>query len=188
MPSAPKLLWLLAIILGLPFVLSAADAKPAAPAEKCTSAESKQLDFWLGDWSVSGKVRTAPDKDEWEDTKGENRIRKILGGCVIEESFTSLSGDGFVGRSLSTFDARTKGWKQTWVDNEATYLDFTGRSEPGGRFVFEREAKTPDGKPFRQRMVFHDATKDALVWDWERSDDGGTSWKRMWRLDYRRKK
>ena len=185
--STSKAALLLAAIL-LPATVRAANPKAAKAPEppRCTSPESKQLDFWVGDWNLTGKIRTAPDKDEWQETKGTNAIRKILGGCVVEENFTSLSGDGFVGKSVSTVDARTKSWKQTWVDNEASYLDFVGRAEPDGRFIFERES-SKDGKTFRQRMVFSEVKKDSLVWLWERSEDAGKSWKLMWRLDYRRK-
>jgi len=39
-----------------------------------------------------------------------------------------------------------------------------------------------------QRMVFHSLPADALVWDWEGSADGGATWKRLWRIDYKRRK
>ncbi len=29
---------------------------------------------------------------------------------------------------------------------------------------------------------------DSLDWSWERSDDGGKSWKVLWRIHYERKK
>jgi hypothetical protein len=36
-------------------------------------------------------------------------------------------------------------------------------------------------------MVFHAIGADAFTWDWERTRDGGTSWQRLWRIEYRRR-
>ena len=55
-----------------------------------------------------------------------NRITKVLDGCVILEEFTGTAGTRLDGRSFSTYDRATRRWKQTWVDNTASYLDFVG--------------------------------------------------------------
>ena len=164
----------------LPGVLLLAVALAAgaqSPPAGCTSPESRQLDFWVGEWNLAytqdGKAATS-----------RNRITKILDGCAILEEFDGAPDNPLAGRSVSMYDARAKRWKQVWVDNTGAWLDFTGGLE-NGRMVFSREAGR-DGKRFRQRMVFDDVTRDALTWRWQRSDDAGRTWKTLWEIAYRR--
>jgi hypothetical protein len=149
-------------------------AAAQTPPPGCASPEARQLDFWVGEWDVT-----------WANNgKARNRVTRILDGCVILEQFDGTPGTKLMGHSVSTFDRTTKRWRQTWVDNTGAYLDFTGGIEDG-RMVFAREAER-DGKKFRQRMVFEDVRADSLKWLWQRSDDGGATWKTQWEIDYRR--
>ena len=133
--------------------------------------------FWIGDWQLTytenGKQAT-----------GRNRVTKILDGCVGLEEFDGHPGTPLRGRSVSMYDAASGRWKQTWVDNAGAYLDFTGGLEEA-RMVLSREAKR-DGRHFLQRMVFDEVTRASLRWRWQRSDDGGKSWKTQWEIAYRR--
>lgn len=86
--------------------------------------------------------------------------------------------------SVSTFDGATKKWKQTWVDNTGSCLDFVGGTDGGNR-VFAREAER-QGRKIRQRMIFRDVQRDSLKWLWQRSDDEGKSWSTQWEIAYRR--
>lgn len=145
----------------------------------CDSPESKQLDFWLGEWELSYLQDGKPGKSR-------NRIAKTLDGCAVLEEFTGAPGTKLDGRSYSTYDRLTRRWKQTWVDNTASYLDFAGGLQDG-QMVFAREMQR-DGKAIGQRMVFRDVKRDSLKWLWQRSDDGGKSWTTQWEIDYRRVK
>jgi hypothetical protein len=139
------------------------------------------FDFWLGEWELTWQ------NEDGTTATGENRVRRILGGQVIEENFEALTGDmaGYEGKSYSVYNPQTGKWKQTWVDNEGSYLDLTGDIDGGNR-IFHRTAVTADGNQILQRMVFYDITEDSLVWDWERSVDEGETWQLMWRIQYRR--
>ncbi len=166
------------ILIALVLAASAA-AQAQQPAYGCDSPESKQLDFWVGEWDLSylaqGNV-----------VRSRNRVTKILDGCMIFEEFTGPPGSPLVGRSYSTFDRPSKQWKQTWVDNTATYLDFTG-AVIDGRMTFSREVQR-DGRRSKQRMVFDKVAPDTLKWLWQRSDDDGKAWMTLWEIDYRRAK
>ena len=162
----------------LAFLLVSPYAAAQQPQYGCDSPESKQLDFWVGDWELSYKSGDQVGRSR-------NRVTKALDGCAIVEEFTGTPGTPLVGRSYSTFDRASKQWKQTWVDNTASYLDFTGGLLPDGRMHFAREAG-PAGKRFRQRMVWQDVQADSLKWLWQRSDDEGATWKTTWEIDYRR--
>lgn len=143
----------------------------------CAEPEASQFDFWVGEWNLS-----------WGDSgQGKNVITRELGGCVIEENFTTLDDQPFVGRSLSVFDKHTKKWKQTWVDNSGGYLDFTGGME-GNRMILMRQARPVGKEPFLQRMVFYNIEADSLDWNWEKSTDGGETWENLWHIHYVRER
>ncbi len=141
------------------------------------------FDFWVGDWELT-----------WVDANGDtargtNKIERILDGKVLKENFEALSGDygGFKGKSYSVYNPRTGTWKQTWVDNQGGYLDFTGKFE-GNIRIFERKGINSEGQEILQRMVFYDITEDSLKWDWEISEDNGSNWQLRWRIFYKKKK
>jgi len=158
-------------------VAVAASAHAQATAPPCDGPEAHQLDFWVGEWELAYSENGKP-------ATSRNRVTKILDGCVILEEFDGAPGTPLKGRSVSMYDRASGRWKQTWVDNSGDYLDFTGGLEDG-RMVFAREAQR-DGKPFRQRMVFEDVKRESLRWLWQRSDDGGRTWKTLWEIAYRR--
>lgn len=158
------------VLLALP--LTAQDAA------NCSTAEAKQFDFWVGEWFV-----------EWKDQngqiqKGSNRIEKIMNGCVIQENFITAT---LKGTSLSVYSPQLKKWRQTWVDNNGSYLDFIGEYKEN-KLVLARETVLADGRRGLQRMSFYNISRDRLDWDWETSEDGGKNWTLRWRIHYTRKK
>jgi hypothetical protein len=149
------------------------DAAPDQP------FDGSELDFWVGDWDVT-----------WEGGHGINRIARVLRDRVILEEFDeapeSGGGDALHGRSWSVFDADRRLWRQTWVDDQGSYLDLGG-GRADGCFTFERAAPER-GDRARQRMVFRNVTADAFRWTWESSPDGGAPWIVRWAIDYRRRR
>jgi len=166
----------------LALTLSAsAQQKNAPQAKPCSSGDYRLLDFWVGDWSL-----TWPDSPGGTPAgQGTNKISRTLDNCVIQELFEADKPVGLHGMSLSTFDRPSGKWKQTWVDNSGSYLDFMGDVHDDGA-IFMREAKDKDGNPIKQRMVYKNFTKDEFDWSWEKSDDGGATWKVMWPIHYTR--
>ena len=124
------------------------------------------FDVWLGRWTCT---------DAAEGSVGTNTVSRVLGGQVIEETFhiTDASGTALNGRSFTVLDP-VRGWCQTWVDDQGSYLDFTGGLGPEG-MVLARPG---------QRMVFRDVTSTGFTWDWEKRD--GDVWQLAWRLLYSR--
>lgn len=165
------------MIAGLLFAADAALAQTQTP--PCRAPAAAQLDFWVGDW----EVRWTNDGKE---AHGRNRITKTLGGCVILEEFDGGDGTPPRGTSVSLFDTAAGKWKQVWVDNQGSWLDFEGTTVDGD-FSFARNVVTPEG-PRRQRMVFRDVKPDSLTWNWEVSNDDGKTWALRWRILYARRK
>jgi Protein of unknown function (DUF1579) len=152
----------------------------AAP-NPCTTAEQKQFDFWVGDWAL-----TWPGQNAGEVGRGTNSVKRILDGCVVQESFSGQDSTPMRGTSFSVFDATAGKWKQTWVDNEGGYLDFAGELNDR-QLILQREATGKDGTKILQRMVWKNITANDLDWSWEASRDGGKSWQVLWPIHYKRK-
>jgi hypothetical protein len=117
--------------------------------------------------------------------RGTNRIQRILDGCVVEENFSGENSIPLRGTSVSTFDANSKQWKQTWVDNQGAYLDFAGEFKDG-QMILQRESLTKKGRSL-QRMVWKNITANEFDWSWEASQDGGKTWQVQWPIHYKRK-
>lgn len=152
-----------------------------AQSEETDLPPAEYFDFWLGDWNLS-----------WIDGQGGrgygyNSIRYILNDHVISEHFEATSGEleGYKGQSYSVYNNSTGEWKQTWIDNQGGYLDFTGAFEDGKR-MFVRSGVNPAGQSVMQRMVFYDINEEAFKWDWEVSADSGNTWQLRWRIFYTR--
>ena len=131
-----------------------------------------QFDFWLGEWDCT-----------WgEDGKGTNHVLRIMDDKVIQENFSAPDLNGM---SVSVYDHERKLWCQTWVDNNGSYLDFTGTFEDG-KMILSRDAIVR-GEACKQRMVWYNIEADQFNWNWERSDDGGNTWRALWQIKYKRK-
>ena len=138
-------------------------------------AKEEQFNFWVGEWNLT-----------WgKNGKGTNTIRKILNNKIIEENFNGTPSIPLIGRSYSAYDKNTGKWKQTWVDNSGSYLDFSGEFKDG-KMSLSRKLIVK-GKPVIQRMVWHSITKNAFIWNWESSSDNGKTWKINWKISYKRK-
>ena len=134
------------------------------------------FDFWIGRWDVT---------DPSDGTSGRNTIRRILGGKVLEESFTFPGPDGkpYRGRS-HTVHVDGRGWCQTWVDSGGLYLDFVGGMVDE---VMRLERRTVVGDaPMRQRMEWSCITTESLIWRWLRAPADSDDFELLWQLDYRR--
>jgi hypothetical protein len=107
----------------------ASDQQKPARQRSCDTAEGKRFDFWLGEWDLTWPAGQG-DTPAGQVGNGTNSIRKILGDCVIQESFRSPA-TGLEGLSFSAYASKSGEWQQTWVDSEGSYLLFNGRFKNG---------------------------------------------------------
>jgi hypothetical protein len=164
------------LLIGL-LIFAATPALSQSNSAPCSGAEFKQIDFWLGKWDA-----------RWEGFpgipagQGTNLITRTYDGCVTEEHFL---GGPLKGHSVSTFSTRTKNWRQTWVDNEGSYIDLAGGPDGAGDFVLTTLPQS--GTPAASRMLFTDIKPDSFTWRWQATRDG-KAWKDSWVIHYTRKK
>jgi hypothetical protein len=144
------------------------------PSARCAGPEFRQFDFWLGDW----------DTYEIADTSkvvARNRVTRILGGCVLRESYEQ--NDGLVGESYSLWDAARGVWHQSWVTNRGTLLLLDG-GLVGGRMVLTGSDKMTDGTASLLRGIWWVEGKDVRERA-ERSTDGGKTWAPVFDIVFR---
>lgn len=138
------------------------------------SAESRQFDFWIGDWEVfvnGNKV-------------GENLVERELQGCTLVENWKNNAGG--LGKSLNSYNAATKKWKQFYVDSSGNVLEFEGSFSDG---VMSLKGETIDGKGGKTLHIldFHDLPEKTVRQHWRQSTDEGKTWNTVWDSIYRRK-
>jgi len=174
--------WFASLSLSL-FLANVAFAQSGSSApDPCAAAEQRQFEFWVGEWDADW-----PGEKPGEIEHGTNSIRRVLDGCVVEENFSGGSDMHLRGMSYSIFVIPAKTWKQTWVDNEGSYLDFSGEFK-NGQMILSRQAVQADGTRFLQRMVWKNIRYEEFDWSWEKSLDNGKTWQVVWPIHYRRRK
>jgi hypothetical protein len=153
----------------MPALASAETPKPAP----CPGAESHQFDFWIGDWEVRDMGALS----------GHNSIRPILDGCVLQETWSGVSGSA--GSSLNFYDPLRRHWRQFWVWREGTTLELEGDFRDG-KMVLEGESLGRNGEKQRNRISWSSNADGSVRQHWQISRDGGVTWKTEFDGEYRR--
>ena len=147
------------IALLLTVVAPAASQSPP----RCDDPKYRQLDFWVGDWNVTGGGKQA----------GTNLVTQEESGCLVHEHWTGAGGG--TGQSFNFYDRDDGAWHQVWVSSNGNVLNLTGHYADG-TLTYVGENRKPDGSTLRHRLSFH-ANPDGTVRQfWETSSDGGSTW------------
>lgn len=161
----------------LKLVISTLIVTALSLAGHASPAPNKDLDFWVGEWTVTDTTPNA------KNPIGTNSIKRIYGGKVIQETFKMGT---FEGQSWSVFNPQTKIWNQTWVDNSGGYIAMHSLKVNGNLAIQTLPNKAKPNS--LNRMVFTNVKPDSFTWIWEATQDGGKTWKLSWRLQYKRTK
>ena len=139
-------------------------------------AENRQFDFWLGDWEVTSAEGTVV---------GKNSITVENGDCWIHEHWAG--GLGGNGESYNYYNATTRKWHQTWVDDQGQIAEFDGDFRDGAmRLEGYRQGPSNDRIPARLTLTPRpDGTVRQLG---ENSTDGGKTWTVLYDFIYAKKK
>lgn len=127
-------------------------------------AEHRGFDFWIGQWDVSAAGQTA----------GSSDVRLILGDCVVFENWESAAG--MSGKSFNFYDAGERHWRQIWVDDTGSVIEFTGQMVDGA-MLYTAMTRDPDsGEETRHKLTFT-ASEDGTVRQlWEQSVGDDETW------------
>ncbi|MEO8064089.1 MAG: hypothetical protein ABI821_15245 [Pseudomonadota bacterium] len=154
--------------LGFIFTASsvAAPATTTLDSHRCSAAEYRQLDFWIGDWDTfEADANGGP-------SVARARVEPIAQGCAIHELYEQ--NDGLIGDSILSYDPVRKQWQQTWVTNRGSIMVLWGVLT-NGALVLEGEVHLQDGTSVLQRITWKAQDKgvreSAVL-----SKDGGKKW------------
>jgi len=139
-------------------------------------AENRQLDFWIGDWQVRSPEGTVV---------GQNSITVENTDCWIHEHWNG--GLGGAGESFNYYNATTKQWHQTWVDDQGEIAEFDGTFKDGAmRLEGYRQGPGKSRVPARLTLTpLADGTVRQLG---ENSMDGGKTWTVLYDFLYSKSK
>ena len=134
-------------------------------ASPCSAPESRQFDFWIGEWDVySG-----------DNLGGHNRIEAILDGCVLQENWQG-SGGGNKGVSLNFYDPSLKQWRQLWVWQNGTTLILSGGLE-GKSMVLSGQSKNAQGQKIQNKITWTPNEDGTVRQLWQTSTDEKKTWR-----------
>lgn len=157
------------------------------PVSSALPIESRQFDFWVGEWDVNLRVRQADGT--WADQhRSEAKIYPILNGKAVLELWSEDQVSGIKGYSLRYFDTA----RDEWV----LWLNWPGANRSGsqslagsfrhGRGEFFSTSTGQDGTETISRYTFSDVTSESLRWDDAFSRDGGSTWTHNWIMEFSR--
>lgn len=170
---------LILALLATPVFAEAPPPAPAAPpasSEGCTSAESRQFDFWIGRWEVFPTATTTKVAD--------SVIERLYMGCAVRENWMPLVGQGGPGGNLNSYVAAERQWRQTWVGSGGERVEFTGGWNGTAMVLTGPRYGALPGR--LNRMTFTPNAADRSVRQFgEISTDGGTTWTTAYDFTYR---
>ena len=166
--------WL--VVIGVWFSLAATSAWAAVEAGACSAnTESRQLDFWLGDWNV-----TYPGMPG----SAVSRVSLDLDQCLLVESWDG--GKGHRGKNMFAYSADDKSWHGMFADNQGRVHILEGKVA-GGSAEFTGLGRSPDGRTVLNRIKIVRVAENKVEQSWEKSSDNGATWKMEFQGEYARK-
>ena len=149
----------------------------------CSAPAYRQFDFWLGEWDAFGINGQKA---------GDSKVSIILDSCVVLEEWISAAasqGIRYAGKSFNTYNAATKQWQQTWVDNVGgsnEYLE--GKSGNGSIQFYTKPFSFSKDTMAVRKLSFYKLSDFKVRQHGEISKDNGLTWQTEYDLEYRRKK
>jgi hypothetical protein len=160
--SSSRVIFIVALICAALYAAPRTSAQSAEAA--CSAPEYHQLDFWIGDWD-------AFDVSEPTIASAHIRVDRILGGCVLEETYEGANGAR--GQSFSIYDKSRGVWHQTWVTNRGKLLVIEGKIQ-NGAMILTGSDRTADGKPRLVRGIWKPDSAGVRETAATSTDDGAT--------------
>jgi hypothetical protein len=165
-----------AAVLGIAAVavILSATAWAADVAPCSANSESRQLDFWLGNWTISVPGFSG---------NSASKVSLSLDKCLIVESWND--GRGHDGQNTFGYSGDDKSWYGMFADNKGRVHVFTSGTVSGGIAEFNGSSGTNEEKALN-RVKIARLSADKVEQTWEKSSDNGHSWKTVFRGEYSR--
>lgn len=134
------------------------------------SPRAREFDFWVGNWNVTPWA-AAPSTNPA--SIGTNRVDLMLEQCMLLENWTAAGGGQ--GKSVNFWDTNRNKWRQVWVADGGSSLDYTGEFSDGA-MRFEGWTLGRNGGRVLQKLTFFPVSRDTVRQLFETSSDSGRTW------------
>jgi len=152
------------------------DAFAASAPEPCaTSSAGRQLDFWLGDWSI-----TAPGSSG----SSTSKVYLTLDKCLLVER--SDGERGHSGENVFAYSADDKGWRGMFADNMGRVHVFSEGHVASGVAEFDGTNLGPNGETVLDKVRVIRIAPNKVAQTWQKSTDNGATWMTVFRGEYTR--
>ena len=155
----------------------------------CTG-ESRNFDFWIGEWDVINRNRP-PDDSRWFDTgTATARVYPVVAGCGIVEHWRGQAfGNFLTGFSIRSLNRLTGQWDLVLLwpnDGHPRFGTLVGGFRHNRGELYSR-ALSAAGDTTLTRLTFSDITPNSLRWQEGQSTDGGRTWQSGWIMEFTRR-
>ena len=140
------------------------------------SPETRQLDYWLGDWVVSYPEASATSR---------SNVSQALDKCLVVERWDD--GKGHIGENMFGYSPDDKSWKGMFADNHGHVHVFVDGKVASGAAEFYGPSRGPNGETVLNRIRITRIASDRVEQIWEKSKDNGATWADVFRGTYTRK-
>lgn len=147
----------------------------ASPEACSANPESGQMDFWLGDWTVTYPGITG---------SANSKVYIELDKCMIVESWDG--GKGHSGKNMFAYSDDDKSWHGMFADNQGRVHMFGGKVVSGSG-EFTGPSRGSNGETVLNRIKIVRMNANKVEQSWEKSTDKGTTWTMEFHGEYTRK-
>lgn len=154
-----------------PGAFGAADPAPCA-----VNPQNRQLDFWVGDWTIAGPG---------SQPTATSRVYLALDQCVVVESWNG--GRGHAGENMFAYSKDDHSWHGMFADNEGRVHVFVDGTVGSDSAVFSGPSRGPQGEILLNRVSITRVASNKVEQTWQKSSDNGVTWSTMFRGEYSRK-
>ena len=161
------------VLLAAAWDASAAYGRAADGPSPCMSnPAARQLDYWLGDWSV-------------DDGRGRSDVHLSLDKCQMVETWASNTTD-HRGENTIAYNSEENIWYGLFVDNHGRAHMFSG-TVSNGSAEFQGPGRNENGAAVLKRVRVVRVNAQRVDQIWEKSADKGASWTTDFKMEYLRK-
>lgn len=141
--------------------------------------ESRQFDFWLGEWDVFVTANMSIKA-------GVNKITLESGGCVVLESWEATGPHK--GVSINYYDPSDSAWHEYWSGSGQDILKFYDGKFENNAMRFKWDSPNQDGTMGLGRLTFSKLDNGNVRQHSERSSDQGKTWQTVYDFTYIKRK
>jgi hypothetical protein len=157
--------------------LTASAFAATGPGTCTTDPETRQLDYWLGNWSMTNPGAASA-------STASSKVSLSLDKCAFVEHWDS--GTGHVTEKTFAYSPDDKNWYGMFVDNEGRAHVFTQGKVTSGTAEFDGPSRGPNGEAVLNRVKVVRLSANKVEESWEKSTDNGGTWKLVYRAEYLR--